>query len=154
MPQKLIANRDFNLVVQTGPSLVFYGMFMNYARAPLNDVRIRQALNYAIDRDEINKVLNAGLGEPTCCILPKEHWATDPGTFNYYKHDPDKARALLKEAGHDGGIDLPCFGWADQVAMQSPRIADLPTRQERHPPQVDADHAAAGDAEFHAREEG
>ncbi len=118
VPQKLIANRDSNLVVQTGPSLVFYGMFMNYARAPLNDVRIRQALNYAIDRDEINKVLNAGLGEPTCCILPKEHWATDPGTFNYYKHDPDKARALLKEAGHDGGIDLPCFGWADQVAMQ------------------------------------
>jgi len=118
VPQKLIADRDSKLVVQTGPSLVFYGMFMNYARAPLNDVRIRQALNYALDRDELNKVLNAGLGEPSSCILPKEHWATDPGTFSYYGHDPDKARALLKAAGFAGGIELPTFGWADQVAMQ------------------------------------
>ena len=118
VPQKLIADRDKKLVVQTGPSLVFYGIFMNYARGPLTDVRVRQALNYAIDRDEINKVINAGLGEPTCCILPKEHWATDPGTIHYYKHDPDKARALLKAAGHDGGIELPTYGWPDQVAMQ------------------------------------
>ncbi|HEX4114042.1 MAG TPA: ABC transporter substrate-binding protein, partial [Stellaceae bacterium] len=115
--QKLIADRAKTLVVQTGPSLVFYGMFMNYARPPLNDVRIRQALNYGIDREELNKVLNAGLGEPTCAILPKEHWACDPATVDYYKHDPDKARALLKVTGHDG-IELPTFGWADQVAMQ------------------------------------
>jgi peptide/nickel transport system substrate-binding protein/glutathione transport system substrate-binding protein len=116
--QKLIADRAKNLVVQTGPSLVFYGMFMNYARPPLNDLRVRQALNYGIDRQELNKVLNAGLGEPTCAILPKEHWAVDPSTIDYYRHDPDKARALLKAAGHDGGIELPTFGWADQVAMQ------------------------------------
>jgi ABC-type transport system substrate-binding protein len=118
VPQKLIADRDKKLVVQTGPSLVFFGIFMNYARGPLTDVRLRQALNYAIDREELNKVLNAGLGEPTCAILPKEHWATDPSTIDYYKHDPDKARALLKEAGHDGGIELPAYGWPDQVAMQ------------------------------------
>ncbi len=118
VPQKLIADRDSKLVVQTGPSLVFYGMFMNYARAPLNDARIRQALNYALDRDELNKVLNAGLGEPSSSILPKEHWATDLSTFNYYSHDPDKARALLKQAGFANGIELPTFGWADQVAMQ------------------------------------
>jgi len=118
VPQKLIADRAKNLVVQTGPSLVFYGMFMNYARGPLTDVRVRQALNYGIDRNELNTVLNAGLGEPTCAILPKEHWATDPGTIDYYKHDPDKARALLKAAGHADGIELPAYGWPDQVAMQ------------------------------------
>ncbi len=118
VPQKLIADRDKSLVVQTGPSLVFYGIFMNYSRGPLTDVRLRQALNYAIDRDELNKVLNAGLGEPTCCILPKQHWATDPSTIHYYSHDPDKARALLKEAGFANGIELPTYGWPDQVAMQ------------------------------------
>lgn len=118
VPQKLIADRDKNLVIQTGPSLVFGGIFMNYARAPLNDVRVRQALNWAINRDELNNVLVAGLGEPSCTILPKEHWAVDPSTINYYKYDPDKARALLKEAGFGGGIDLPTFGWPDQVAMQ------------------------------------
>ncbi len=118
VPQKLIADRDKSLVVQTGPSLVFGGIFMNYSRPPLNDARIRQALNWAIDREELNNVLVAGLGEPSCTILPKEHWATDPSTIHYYKHDPDKAQALLKEAGFGGGIDLRSYGWPDQVAMQ------------------------------------
>jgi peptide/nickel transport system permease protein/peptide/nickel transport system substrate-binding protein/glutathione transport system substrate-binding protein len=63
-------------------------------------------------------VLAAGLGEPSCAILPNEHWATDPSTIHYYKFDPDKARSLLKEAGHAGGIEIPTYGWADQVAMQ------------------------------------
>lgn len=118
VPQKLIADRAKNVVSQVTPSLVFGGIFLNYGRGPLTDVRIRQALNYAIDRDELNNVLAAGLGEPSCTILPKEHWATDPSTIRYYKHDPDKARALLKEAGFPNGIALPTYGWADQVAMQ------------------------------------
>lgn len=75
-----------------------------------------RGLNYAIDRDELNEVLVAGLDEPSCSILPKEHWATVPSTIDFYKHDP-KARSLLKEAGLSGGIGLPSYGRTDQVAM-------------------------------------
>jgi len=81
-------------------------------------VRIRQALNYALDRDAIVRVLMAGIGEPSSTILPKEHWAQDPATANYYNHDIDKAKKLLAEAGYPNGIDIDAFGWADQVAMQ------------------------------------
>ena len=119
VPQKLIADRAGDrLRIQAGPSLVYGTIFLNYGRHPLNDLRVRQALNYAIDRDELNKVLVAGLGEPSAAILPKEHWATDPSTIDFYKHDPEKARALLKEAGFGNGIELPGYGWPDQVAMQ------------------------------------
>jgi len=119
VPQKLIADRaGERLKIQTGPSLVYGTIFLNYSRPPLNDVRVRKALNYAIDRDELNKVLVAGLGESSCSILPKEHWATDPDTIDFYKHDPEKARSLLKEAGFGDGIELPGYGWPDQVAMQ------------------------------------
>ena len=96
---KVIADRASNLTVQVGPSLTFYGAFLNYGRPPLDDVRVRQALNYAINRDEINKVIALGLGQPSSAILPKEHWAQDPATANYYTHDIDKAKALLAEAG-------------------------------------------------------
>lgn len=118
VPQKLIADRSNNVVTETGPSLVFGNIAMNYSRGPLSDVRVRQAINYGLDRDELNKVLAAGLGEPTCAVLPKEHWACDPSTIHYYKHDPDRARALLKEAGYPNGIDLAAFGWPDQMSMQ------------------------------------
>ena len=117
-PQKLVADRSSNVKVKVGPSLIFYGAFLNYGRPPLNDVRIRQALNYAINRDEINKVITIGLGEPSSAILPKVHWAQDPATANYYTHDIAKAKALLAEAGHPNGIEIDAYGWSDQTAMQ------------------------------------
>jgi ABC-type transport system substrate-binding protein len=116
--QKAIAERSGNLTIRVGPSLTFYGAFLNYSRPPLDDVRVRQALNYAINRDEINRVIALGLGQPSSAILPKEHWAHDPATANYYQHDLDKAKKLLAEAGHPNGLDLETYGWADQTAMQ------------------------------------
>jgi ABC-type transport system substrate-binding protein len=116
--QKLVADRASNVTVKVGPSLTFYGIFLNYGRAPLNDVRVRRALNHAINRDEINKVIALGLGQASSTILPKEHWAHDPATANYYTHDIGKAKALLAEAGYPNGLDIDAFGWSDQTAMQ------------------------------------
>jgi ABC-type transport system substrate-binding protein len=117
-PQKAIADRSSEVIAKATPSLVFYGAFLNYGEGPLKDKRIRQALNYAIDRDEINKVTQLGLGEASSVILPTQHWANDPATANFYKHDIAKAKALLAEAGHPNGIELVTWGWADQTAMQ------------------------------------
>ncbi len=56
VPQKLIADRAPNVVAEVSPSLIFFGAFLNYAKPPLDDLRVRQAMNYALDREEINKV--------------------------------------------------------------------------------------------------
>src|SRR6185312_5536897 len=88
--QRAIAAKFPGVKIQTSPSLVFLGAFLNYARPPLDDVRIRH---------ELNKVIAAGLGQPSCAVLPTQHWACDPSTVHYYKYDVDKAKALLKEAG-------------------------------------------------------
>jgi ABC-type transport system substrate-binding protein len=116
--QKAIAERSSNVVIKVGPSLTFYGIFLNYGRPPLDDVRVRRALNYAINREEVNKVIALGLGQPSSTILPKEHWAHDPATANFYTHDVAKAKALLAEAGYPNGLEIEAFGWSDQTAMQ------------------------------------
>jgi peptide/nickel transport system substrate-binding protein/glutathione transport system substrate-binding protein len=121
-PQKVIADRSPNVIGIASPSLVLYGAFLNYGRPPLDDVRVRQALNYGINREEINKIAAAGLGQVSCAILPKEHWACDPSTQNLYTHDPDRARKLLAEAGHPNGLEIESYGWADQLAMQRQEI--------------------------------
>src|SRR5205085_20837 len=95
-----------------------YGTFLNYGRPPLDDVRVRQALNYAVDRDAINKISAGGLGQPSSAILPKEHWACDAATQNMYPYDPEKAKKLLAEAGYPNGIDINSTGWSDQLSMQ------------------------------------
>jgi ABC-type transport system substrate-binding protein len=121
-PQKAIADRSPAVVAKASPGLVLYGAFLNYGRPPLDDVRVRQALNYAINRDEINKIAAVGIGQPSAAILPKEHWACDPATQNFYAYDPEKAKKLLAEAGHPNGFELETIGWADQLAMQRQEI--------------------------------
>lgn len=120
--QKAVADRSPNVVATASPSLVLFGAFLNYGKPPLDDVRVRQALNYAINRDEINKIAAVGLGQPSSAILPKEHWACDAATQNYYNYDPERAKKLLADAGHANGVEIETFGWSDQLAMQRQEI--------------------------------
>jgi len=69
--------------------------------APLNDMRVRQAINYAINRTGIVKALFRGLGDPASQLIPS-------GVVGYndqlplWPHDTDKAKALVAEAKADG----------------------------------------------------
>lgn len=120
--QKPVADRSKNVVATASPSLVPFLAFLNYGKPPLDDVRVRQALNYAVNRDEINKIAAVGLGQPSCTILPKEHWACDAANQNFYTYDPEKAKKLLADAGHANGLEIETFGWADQLAMQRQEV--------------------------------
>ena len=74
--------------------------------SPWRDVRLRKAVSLAIDRERIVTHLLHGIGRPARSILPPGL----PGGWdvgNTPLHDPDRARALLAEAGHPGGEGLP-----------------------------------------------
>jgi peptide/nickel transport system substrate-binding protein len=73
-------------------------------RPPFDDVKVRQALNYAVDRDAINQALYGGQGEPAWSLFPKSSPLYDPTMDHYYAHDVAKAKALLAEAGHPDGL--------------------------------------------------
>lgn len=115
---KAVADRDPGLRYHLGPTLSMTGAYLNYGRPPLDDLRVRQALNLAVDRDELNRAIALGLDEPGCTLLPREHWACDPVAADYYRHDPARARALLAEAGHPDGLDLPMVGWSDPLSVK------------------------------------
>lgn len=73
---------------------------MNTARPPFNDPRVREALNTAIDRDQIVQAALFGAGVAGGPLSPAlKDWASDTKSFPCYKPDPARARALLKEAG-------------------------------------------------------
>jgi peptide/nickel transport system substrate-binding protein/glutathione transport system substrate-binding protein len=116
--QKLMADRTKGVIAKVFPSLVFAGSYLNYGRPPLDDVRVRQALNYGIDRNAYNKVIMQGLAQPSSAIVPKEFWACDPSLIDYYSYDPERAKKLLADAGHSGGIEIEAWGWSDQTSMQ------------------------------------
>ena len=73
---------------------------------PLGDVRVRQAINYALDRPALLQAIESGYGEPTTQIFGTRTDAYDPELEDAYPYDPKKARELLAEAGYPDGVTL------------------------------------------------
>jgi ABC-type transport system substrate-binding protein len=70
-------------------------------KSPFSDKRVRQAMNYAVDRQALVQLLN-GTAKPAAGLYPPE--STYFGKpENRYTYDPEKAKALLKEAGYGPG---------------------------------------------------
>jgi peptide/nickel transport system substrate-binding protein len=76
---------------------------------PTADKRVRQAIAYAIDVDEIIKSVLDGKGIRVATMLPSMHFGFDP-KLQPIKQDVAKAKKLLADAGHPNGIDLTLHG--------------------------------------------
>src|SRR4051812_18311748 len=89
-----LKSAGMQIVTKTYPHNWSYQL--NFAQGPFADKRVRQAANYALNREDMKDLLNG---------LMLEEYATVPPSTSYYgkpvlyKYDPDKAKALLKEAG-------------------------------------------------------
>ena len=95
---------------------------MNAGMKPFDNVRVRRAFNYAIDQDKLRQTVFLGTGTNAASVIPPIVDGYDPSFFEY-KFDPDKARALLKEAGHEGGLEVELsfadlYWWEEQMAVQ------------------------------------
>lgn len=94
---KSLGNSPTLKVEQTDGSNIQYLVF-NTQSPPLNNVKVRQAIGYAIDRQKIVTDLLFEQAKVANSILPPQSWAYSPGTE--YKFDQAKARQLLQEAGY------------------------------------------------------
>ncbi|MFA6384600.1 MAG: ABC transporter substrate-binding protein, partial [Candidatus Omnitrophota bacterium] len=91
------------------PSFSYVYMGYNLADPRFADRRVRQALNYAVDKIEIINIVLLGLGKVSTGPFVSESWAYNDAVAAY-PYDPQKAKALLREAGwtdsnHDGWLD-------------------------------------------------
>lgn len=87
------------------PQMGTYYYGFNVELEPFTDKRVRQAFNYAINREVLIDLVLEGRGSPAKGVLP-------PGMFAYneelagYEYNPEKAKALLKEAGYGSGLEV------------------------------------------------
>ena len=113
---------------QAGPHVWF--LIMNAKEGPFANVRVRQAANYAINKEAIVNDVLEGTAEVAAGPTPPAFaWAYNPD-LEPYPYDPDRARALLAEAGAEGA-ELTFYvteggsGMLDPVAMGTAIQADL-----------------------------
>lgn len=119
-PFSLLAalRNDPRIEVQLNPSTAIQHVLLNVTKAPLNNVKLRQALSWATDRAGIVKAVLYGNGTPATSFLP----ITTP-FFNKqmkaYTLDLAKAQALIKESGVATPLTLRGMVWAGNADAQT-----------------------------------
>ncbi|MDR2220121.1 MAG: peptide-binding protein [Methylobacillus sp.] len=102
LPAREELNQRVALYKELGNAYTYLGF--NLKHAPFDDKRVRQAINYAINKQELIDGVLLGLGEPVASpYKPGTRWSNPE--LHPYPHDIEKAKQLLKEAGfedHDG----------------------------------------------------
>ncbi|MDE3214853.1 MAG: ABC transporter substrate-binding protein [Gemmatimonadota bacterium] len=101
----------------SGPSLQLVYVAINTTRGPLRDVRVRQAINDAVDTKTILARLLHGQGRVAAGVIPPALGGADT-TRAPYPYDPAKARALLAAAGYPAGIDVQLWTGATPVMVR------------------------------------
>lgn len=115
------------LLLQTGISSVVQAQALN--NNPLSDVRIRQAIAYAVDRNLITESVFAGFAVPADGLLPNGPFKSP--NLDKYPYDPEKAKALLAEAGWDSSRTLEMVYYyddqitADLMAVLQAQLAEV-----------------------------
>jgi peptide/nickel transport system substrate-binding protein len=89
---------DLTLYRVSGNNVAF--LAMNTQRPPFDDARVRRAVNHAVNKNAIVKLVYQGLAIPAKGPIPPALWSYNPRTAGY-AHDPGRARSLLSEAGYD-----------------------------------------------------
>ena len=97
---------DINMISIPSTTMRYVTLNTNYE--PLSDVRVRQALNYALNQDEYVQVMYSGAATPATSVLPE----MVPGYKGQtpYEYDLDKAKSLLEEAGYGDGFEVTIIG--------------------------------------------
>lgn len=99
--------------IKTVPSQRSFFIVLDNSVKPLDDKRVRQALNYAVDKDSITKGLLLGYADPIPSLLGPMYLGTD-SSQKPYPYDPAKAKQLLTEAGYPNGFSLTLNAYSGQ----------------------------------------
>ncbi len=130
-PDALATFRDdpaFSVYEQAGPHLWF--LILNAKEGPFVDKRVRQAANYAVNKAALVEAVLQGTADVAAGPTPPAFaWAYNEA-LEPYPYDPDKAKALLEEAGYDGSpitfyVTDGGSGMLEPVAMGTAIQADL-----------------------------
>jgi peptide/nickel transport system substrate-binding protein len=102
---------------QVGAHVWYLGI--NNQKKPFDDKRVRQALNYAVNKDAIVRDVLKGTGTPSRGPVLPNTWAAD-ATLKAYPYDPARAKKLLAEAGYPNGFSTTLWVPESGSGMQSP----------------------------------
>ena len=101
-----------NLTLHQNTSSVTQYFAFDVTQPPFDNVLVRRAMNYAIDRDAVVAIAADGHGTPSFAVIPPTTLGHIPNAANFY-YNPARARELLAEAGHPNGFHISISTFVD-----------------------------------------
>ena len=125
-----------------GKSYDYVDLQMRQNTAPFTNSKVRAALEYAVDRNALNQVVDNGLGEPAYQPFPSWSPGYNKSVGNRYTYQPAKAKAMLKAAGYPKGISFslvvpsgdPSLGQASLIIQQQAQAAGFTVKLQQVDP--------------------
>src|SRR5262249_61715724 len=118
-------------------ALGYHSLNFNASLCPHKDVRVIQAISWAVDRAQVMRVAAAGFGRLTApATAPMKQWQLPEDQWmRYYKPDVDKAKKLMADAGQAGGftVKLGVIPTFPTKGSGAPGIAPQPQKDRLHP---------------------
>ena len=121
---EVLTNGGLKLDVKASDTTAIYAALCKN-KPPFDNLKVRQAINYAVDRDQINQLLYQGTSQPMWA-----DWTAQSAYFNkkldgYYKYNPKKAKKLLKEAG----VENLTYDLYSNSTQDTTRLGDIMKEQ-------------------------
>ena len=125
-----VEDAGFQIFPRPGQAVIGFYFHQQWEDVPWADLRVRQAMNFAINRDEIVEFIFAGRGSPAIVYpMPLSGevyggWDRWGPKLEQYPYDPDRSRALLEEAGYGDGFSITMHSYPRPDAPEGPRLVE------------------------------
>ncbi|AKU27135.1 Glutathione-binding protein GsiB [Geobacillus stearothermophilus] len=105
------------IIVETNPSIVVQYLSMNTLKKPFDDPRVRQAINYAINKEAFTQVVFNGFASPLKSVIaPNTQFYSEQKGYDF---DLEKAKKLMAEAGYANGFTATLWGNNNSTSMKA-----------------------------------
>ncbi len=101
-----VQSNDNTSLIQEVSNRVLFLVLRTTEGLPTADVKVRQAIDYAIDDGTLTEFALKGAGIPTLTMVGPGNFGHEPSLYNTYNYDIEKAKQLLAEAGYPNGFDM------------------------------------------------
>ncbi len=108
--QEIEKSKDLKLYRTTTLGISY--LAMNVEKEPFNNLKVRQAVNHAINKERLFKTVFYGYGEAAKQTIPPSWWGHNPNVPQM-EYDPEKAKKLLAEAGYPDGFKTDLISWTN-----------------------------------------
>ena len=125
-----VEDEGFQIFPRPGQAVIGFYFHQQWEDVPWADLRVRQAMNFAINRDELVEFIFAGRGSPAIVYpMPLSGevyggWDRWGPKLDPYPYDPDRSRELLAEAGYADGFSIKMHSYPRPDAPEGPRLVE------------------------------